>query len=212
MTGSSAIAAHTVTGAHLMRPGLSMGPENGVAVPWRGRAGLPALGQAYAQGLLVWDPADDGLADAGAGGPPRGAGEPSYDVRGPPGAQSSAVRPIRRYPMSDHEYVQRVRRHPPSTLLPLIAATSRSLPQPREMRGHPQASTHGPWALADVACVSLTRGNQHRGNPATAADLDEIAGSTGSLSRLPGLCSEGGSCPASPQCRVSSACHDGMQP
>ena len=76
--------------------------------------------------------------------------------------------------MSDHEYIQRVRRYPPSSLLPLIAATSGNLPTPREMRGHPQASTHGPWALADVAWVSLTRGNEHRGRPATAADLEEI--------------------------------------
>ncbi|MEU9546837.1 hypothetical protein [Streptomyces mirabilis] len=82
--------------------------------------------------------------------------------------------PIRRYPVSDRDYVQRVRRHPPSSLLPLIATTSGNLPQPREMRGHPKASTHGPWALADVARVSLTRGNEHRGKPATAADLDEM--------------------------------------
>ncbi|WP_043686631.1 hypothetical protein [Streptomyces xylophagus] len=84
--------------------------------------------------------------------------------------------PIRPYPTADHEYVQRVRRHPPSSLLPLIAATSGNLPTPREMRGHPKASTHGPWALADVAWVSLTRGNEHRGGPATEADLDEILG------------------------------------
>ena len=82
--------------------------------------------------------------------------------------------PIRRYPTADHDYVQRVRRHPPSSLLPLIAATSGNLPTTREMRGHPKASTHGPWALADVAWVSLTRGNEHRGGPATEADLDEI--------------------------------------
>ncbi|GGN45255.1 hypothetical protein [Streptomyces fuscichromogenes] len=82
--------------------------------------------------------------------------------------------PLRPYPMSDREYVQRVRRHPPSSLLPLIAATSGNLPTPREMRGHSKASTHGPWALADVAWVSLTRGNEHRGKPATEADLDEI--------------------------------------
>ncbi|MGW2891818.1 hypothetical protein ACWDDN_42245 [Streptomyces griseoruber] len=83
---------------------------------------------------------------------------------------------IRRHLISDHEYVQRVRQHPPSLLLPLIAATSGNLPQPREMRGHPKASTHGPWALADAAWVSLTRGNEHRGGPAAEADLDKILG------------------------------------
>ncbi|MFE5144275.1 hypothetical protein ACFRDV_42825 [Streptomyces fagopyri] len=31
-----------------------------------------------------------------------------------------------------------------------------------------------PWALADIAWVSLTRGNEYRGRPATDADLDEI--------------------------------------
>ncbi|MEU1601563.1 hypothetical protein ABZ468_55280 [Streptomyces sp. NPDC005708] len=42
------------------------------------------------------------------------------------------------------------------------------------MRGHPGAGLYGPWALADVAWVSLTRGNEYRGRPATDADLKEI--------------------------------------
>lgn len=86
MTGSSAIAAHTVTKARLMRPTLSMGPY-GATVPWRGRASLAPIGRDCAQGLLAsWGPAGDDLVTGGAGGPPSGAGRPSYEVRGPPGA------------------------------------------------------------------------------------------------------------------------------
>lgn len=81
MTSSSAIAAHTVTKARLMRATLSMGPY-GAAVPWRGRTDLAPLCRDCAQGLLAsWGCAGDDLIGGGAGGPPPGAGGPSHDVR-----------------------------------------------------------------------------------------------------------------------------------
>ena len=64
--------------------------------------------------------------------------------------------------VSDHEYVQRVRQQRPSALLPLIAAAS--------ARWHDATwwnspfRKYTPWALADSARVSLTYGNEYRGD------------------------------------------------
>ncbi|MGW7539881.1 hypothetical protein ACWGKQ_02005 [Streptomyces sp. NPDC054770] len=64
--------------------------------------------------------------------------------------------------VSDHEYVQRVRQQRPSALLPAIAAAS--------ARWHDATwwsspfRKYTPWALADVARVSLTCGNEYRGD------------------------------------------------
>lgn len=72
--------------------------------------------------------------------------------------------------VGDHEYRQRVRRHPPSSLLPVVAAASARYP----MRDSWFDSPYGkfvPWALADIARVSLVYGGEHRGRPATERDL-----------------------------------------
>ncbi|MCP8709157.1 hypothetical protein [Streptomyces sp. AC04842] len=64
--------------------------------------------------------------------------------------------------VTDHEYVQRVRQQRPSVLLPMIAAAS--------ARWHDATwwnspfRKYTPWALADAARVSLTYGNEYRGD------------------------------------------------
>ncbi|MFE2546661.1 hypothetical protein [Actinacidiphila glaucinigra] len=64
--------------------------------------------------------------------------------------------------VADHEYVQRVRQQRPSVLLPVIAQAS--------ARWHGSTwwnspfRKYTPWALADVARVSLAYGNEYRGD------------------------------------------------
>ncbi|MCO7273343.1 hypothetical protein [Cellulosimicrobium cellulans] len=69
----------------------------------------------------------------------------------------------------DGEYLQRVRRHPPSGLLPLVAAASARYP----MDGWESSPgrRYTPWALADVARVSLAYGNEKRGGVTDEDDL-----------------------------------------
>lgn len=70
-------------------------------------------------------------------------------------------------------YVQRVRRHPPSSLLPLVAAVGAAHAYPDTWLGDRRVP-YRPWALADVARVSVCLGNEHRGTAATEDDLREI--------------------------------------
>ncbi|MGW3652459.1 hypothetical protein [Streptomyces sp. NPDC000878] len=87
-----------------------------------------------------------------------------------------------KFPVSDREYVQRVRRHPPSSLLPLIAQVSSLVPTKADwqqasvkLNRHPRVGVlYRPWAFADAAWVSLTRGNEYRQRLAAADDLEEI--------------------------------------
>ncbi len=58
--------------------------------------------------------------------------------------------------------------------MPLIASTNGSQPTAHEIRGGHSAGLYVPWALADVAWVSLAFGNEHRGTEATEEDLREI--------------------------------------
>jgi hypothetical protein len=64
--------------------------------------------------------------------------------------------------VTDHEYVQRVRQQRPSALLPVIAGAS--------ARWHDATwwnspfRKYTPWALADIARVSLAYGNEYRGD------------------------------------------------
>lgn len=79
-------------------------------------------------------------------------------------------------PVADGEYVQRVRRHSPSSLLPLVAAAAAKYGAPE--RPAPWLSSpfrkYTPWALADVARVSLVSGNEHRSSRTTERDLLEM--------------------------------------
>lgn len=74
--------------------------------------------------------------------------------------------------VSDADYVARVRRHRPSSLVPLVAAAGATLTEPGSWLGAGAGLTVTPWALADVARVSLVSGNEFRG-PATRRDLDQ---------------------------------------
>lgn len=71
--------------------------------------------------------------------------------------------------ISDDEYVARVRRHAPSSLIPLLAATAAKYSAPGSWHKSPWLK-FTPWALADIARVSLVSGNEHRA-PATLDDL-----------------------------------------
>ncbi|GAA1966361.1 hypothetical protein [Catenulispora subtropica] len=74
--------------------------------------------------------------------------------------------------ISDHEYRQRIRRYRPSSLLPLIAAAAAAYGSPERPRAwlDPRLNAYTPWALADVARVSLVSGNEYRAE-ATTDDL-----------------------------------------
>lgn len=78
------------------------------------------------------------------------------------------------YPVPENRYIERVRRHSPDSLVRLIAATSAGLPAVREL-GRQDLGPYGPWALLDVAWVSLALGHDGRA-PATNDDLAEILG------------------------------------
>jgi hypothetical protein len=73
----------------------------------------------------------------------------------------------------DDEYVARVRRHAPSSLLPLIAEAGARYSEPGSWHGSPYRKLT-PWALADIARVSLVSGNEHR-KSASHRDLLECA-------------------------------------
>lgn len=78
------------------------------------------------------------------------------------------------YPVPEARYIERVLRHSPDSLVPLIAATSAGLPDVRDL-GRQDLGPYGPWALLDVAWVSLALGRDGR-SPATSDDLAEIVG------------------------------------
>lgn len=73
--------------------------------------------------------------------------------------------------VSDSEFVARVRRHSPSTLVPLVAQAGASHPEQDDWMGR----AIPPWALADIARVSLLRGTEFNRQPATVADLNDCA-------------------------------------
>ena len=63
--------------------------------------------------------------------------------------------------IKDEEYLARVRRHTPSSLLPLIGQVGAQYWEPNSwLHGDYMKCT--PWALADIARVSLVSGNEHR--------------------------------------------------
>jgi hypothetical protein len=71
----------------------------------------------------------------------------------------------------DDEYVARVLRHKPSALLPLVAQTGA---QYRDSWMDSPYRKYTPWALADIARVSLVSGNEFRAD-ATQDDLLQCA-------------------------------------
>lgn len=75
--------------------------------------------------------------------------------------------------VKDDEYISRVRRHKPSSLLPLVAAGAAQYWEPGSWLKSPFIKLT-PWALADIARVSLVSGNEYRG-PATERDLLECS-------------------------------------
>ncbi|MFJ4767494.1 hypothetical protein ACIP88_00025 [Streptomyces uncialis] len=64
--------------------------------------------------------------------------------------------------VTDHEYVQRVRQQRPSALLPVLAAASAHWHNDTWWNSPYRKYT--PWALADIARVSLACGNEYRGD------------------------------------------------
>ena len=74
--------------------------------------------------------------------------------------------------VSDADYVARVRRHKPSSLIPIVAQVGAAVSEPGSWRRGDISTAVNPWALADVARVSLVSGNEHR-QPATSSDLSE---------------------------------------
>lgn len=84
--------------------------------------------------------------------------------------------------VGDDEYIARVRRHAPSSLLPLIAEAGAQYWQPGSwLDGDYRKLT--PWALADIARVSLVSGNEHR-STATRRDVLECAAAYSALAEL----------------------------
>ncbi|TLQ39237.1 nuclease-related domain-containing protein [Streptomyces marianii] len=78
------------------------------------------------------------------------------------------------HPVPEHRYIERVLRHSTDSLVRLIAATSPGLPAVRDL-GKRDLSPYGPWALQDVAWVSLALGSETK-PAATRDDLAEIVG------------------------------------
>ncbi|MFB7301332.1 hypothetical protein [Streptomyces rubiginosohelvolus] len=74
--------------------------------------------------------------------------------------------------VSDQEYVARIRRHRPSALIPLIALASATYSQ-GAWKNSRSTFKYVPWALADVARVSLACGNEFR-KDASGQDLEKI--------------------------------------
>lgn len=73
----------------------------------------------------------------------------------------------------DAEYVARVRRHSPSSLIPLLADIASQYWERDSWLKSPYKK-FTPWALADIARVSLISGNEHR-STATVDDLLQCA-------------------------------------
>jgi hypothetical protein len=71
--------------------------------------------------------------------------------------------------LQDTEYVARVRRYKPSSLLPLIAQVGAQFWEKNSWFNSPYKK-FTPWALADIARVSLVTGNEHR----QAATIDDL--------------------------------------
>ncbi len=63
--------------------------------------------------------------------------------------------------VTDQEFRQRVRRHRPSSLLPLVAQVGAQHPTPAQWLASPYRK-FVPWALAEIARVSLQFGNEYR--------------------------------------------------
>jgi hypothetical protein len=76
-------------------------------------------------------------------------------------------------PVKDDEYIGRVRKHKPSSLLPLIAAEGARYWENQSWLRSP-SKKFTPWALADIARVTLASGNENR-KDATQRDLLECA-------------------------------------
>jgi len=76
--------------------------------------------------------------------------------------------------IDDQEYVARVRRHKPSALVPLLASVAAQYWRQNSWLGGPLNGLFAPWALADIARVSLVMGNEDR-NDATMQDVLECA-------------------------------------
>lgn len=77
------------------------------------------------------------------------------------------------------EFVQRVRRHSPSSLIPLVAKTGAQYSELNSWLNSPSIKLT-PWALAEIARVSLSYGNEHR-QTATDRDLLECAAAYSAL-------------------------------
>ncbi|WP_156666007.1 hypothetical protein [Rhodococcus qingshengii] len=75
--------------------------------------------------------------------------------------------------VKDDEFVARVRRHRPSALIPIVAACGAQYSEPGSWMSSPYGKLT-PWALAEIARVSLAFGNEHR-NDATERDVIECA-------------------------------------
>ncbi len=72
--------------------------------------------------------------------------------------------------IKDDEYVRKVRRFKPSSLVPLIARIGSSYWQNQSWLRSPYKK-FTPWALADIARVSLIMGNEHRDVEPSERDL-----------------------------------------
>lgn len=95
-----------------------------------------------------------------------------HSNRGGAPRRPPALRPPYRYnrPVKDVEFVQRVRQHAPSSLLPLVARYGAAFVD-RATYQNARTAVFAPWALAEVARVSLIRGTEFRSKPATDSDL-----------------------------------------
>ncbi|PZP13409.1 MAG: hypothetical protein DI611_14810 [Brachybacterium faecium] len=82
--------------------------------------------------------------------------------------------------MTDEEFIARVRRHKPSALLPLIAQLASTRMQSNEWLQNGQRGFGAPWALAEIARVSLAYSNEHR-KDATFADMVACIGAFNDL-------------------------------
>jgi hypothetical protein len=74
--------------------------------------------------------------------------------------------------VGDGEFVARVRAHRPSSLMPRVAAAAASHMEPESWFKRPLIGFFTPWALAEIARVSLAYGDEHRGE---ATDDDVVA-------------------------------------
>jgi len=72
--------------------------------------------------------------------------------------------------VKDEEFIARVRRHKPSALLPLLAQFASTRMRPEDWMKEGQRGFGSPWALAEIARVSLAYSNEYR-KDATFADL-----------------------------------------